>query len=141
MVQAATVRELTTLELILFQVLSLGLGLLGSLMLGRLSARESAVNSVRPLGRSAVNRIVSLLEALRDLTGQFDQQKEYLSSMATSGKVPVKVVEQSLTVLSQLVYVHIRTVGDAMEDWREIVPERIDALTAQAEEMDTHDRR
>jgi hypothetical protein len=56
--------RLTELENTLFQVISLGIGILGSFLLGGATAKENAINIVRPHAKSAFRRVLSLYGSL-----------------------------------------------------------------------------
>jgi len=64
---AAAKGNLTLLENALLQVLSLGLGLTGSYIFGRMSAREAARDLVQVNARSAFRRLLSLYTSLSRL--------------------------------------------------------------------------
>ena len=62
--RAESGESLTALEVALFQVLSLGVGLLGSFFVGRFSAAEAARDVIRPHARSALRTILTCAIAL-----------------------------------------------------------------------------
>ena len=72
-VYVASERALSQLEVVLFQVLTLGLGLFGSFWFGRSSAREAARDVVRPHARSALRTILSLRDSLFRLSGRIEE--------------------------------------------------------------------
>src|SRR5262245_40768924 len=63
----AIFRTLTPLENVLLQVFSLGIGLIGSYVLGRESARQAARELVKPHARAAFRRSLSLYRSLSRL--------------------------------------------------------------------------
>jgi hypothetical protein len=68
MVIVSAIRSLSTLELMLWQVVSLALGIYGSYRFGQSSARDAARDVVKPHARAAVRRIVSLRDSLYRLS-------------------------------------------------------------------------
>ena len=64
MIAVASLRPLTSLEVVLLQVLTLGAGLSGSFWLGRSSAAEAARDVIRPHARSALRTILALRDSL-----------------------------------------------------------------------------
>jgi hypothetical protein len=119
----ATYRDLTSLENVLLQVISLGLGLIGSYVLGRESARDAAKEMVKPHARSAFRRLLSLYRSLSRLAYAIETMRE-------DGKVHAETT-QVLDKLEGIVIEQIATADDALEDWRDIVPEDVEELRAQ----------
>jgi hypothetical protein len=112
-------RELTDLENILFQIFSLTSGLIGSYLLGKASAKDSAKSLIKPHARSAFRRLMSLYESLSRV-GQEIQL--YLKDKENrNGEIVIARLEA--IVLEQL-----STADDALEDWRDIVPEDVEEL-------------
>ena len=113
----AAERDLTTLENVLFQVFALSAGVFGSYILGKESAKDLAKELIKPHARSAFRRLISLYRSLSRLAETIQ-----LSKVSNS--------EHSL-VLDKLEYIvieQIATADDALEDWRDIVPEDVEEL-------------
>lgn len=125
----AMYRSLTGIENVLLQVFSLGLGLLGSFVFGRESAREAAKDLVKPHARSAFRRLVSLYQSLSRLA------KAIQSARLVNISDPVYPFV--LDKLESLVIEQIATANDALEDWRDIVPEDVEELRAKLVAMRT----
>ncbi len=120
---------LTELELILFQVISLGLGLGGSYAFGVRAA------SSPPNARSAFRRVLSLYEAFGRLSATIDERRTVLEQRAGStNNVPLDAVHDSLEVISTQVTENLRTIDDAMEDWRDLAPTEVERIQQQANE-------
>ena len=114
----ATTRTLTNLESVFLQSFSLLAGLGGSFIFGRQSAREAAREIIKPHARSAFRRLLSLYQSLSRVattieSSQSDESPEYPVIIA---KIEAIVVEQ------------LTTADDALEDWRDIVPEDVKEL-------------
>jgi len=118
----AAYRSLTALENVLLQVFSLGIGLIGSYVLGRESAREAAKALVKPHARSAFRRSLSLYRSLSRLALAIQ------SAQSTNDADPLR--QAILERLEGIVVEQIATADDALEDWRDIVPEDVEELRA-----------
>ena len=115
----ATTRALTNLESTVLQFFAWITGILGSFIFGRQSAREAARDIIKPLARSAFRRLLSLYRSLSRVANilassqDFESREDYEVMHA---KLEGIVVEQ------------LTTAGDALEDWRDIVPEDVEEL-------------
>jgi hypothetical protein len=129
-------RALTTLELTLFQVISLSLGLTGSYVFGRYSAHAAARDVIRPHARSAFRRVLSLYGALQRYAVAVEERRAVLTEISRNhdGSVPIQHVETALALLSAQVIEQIGTAGDAMEDWRDLVPDEVEKIERRAKE-------
>lgn len=132
----AIVRDLTALELTLFQVISLSLGLTGSYVFGRYSAHEAAREVIRPHARSAFRRVLSHYGALQRYAVALEERSDVLTRISKNhgGSVPIEHVEAALALLSAQVIEQIGTAGDAMEDWKDLVPDEVEKIERQAME-------
>lgn len=110
----ASSRELSTLELVTFQAMTLFLSLAGSFVGGRQFADASTEQSLRRHAKSAFRRVLSLYRGL-----------SRIAALVTERDVDGQKV---LPVVEAIVREHIDTADDALEDWREIVPEAADVL-------------
>jgi hypothetical protein len=119
----ASKRDLTGLENTLLQIFSLGFGLLGSYIMGKESARETAKDIIKPHARSAFRRLLSLYKSLSRLA---------FAIQAARSSVPQN--PEALAILDRLdaiVTEQIGTADDALEDWNDVVPEELANLRAQ----------
>lgn len=114
-VVASLVRPLSGFENVLLQLFSMIFGFLGSYILGRESAREAARDIIKPHARSAFRRLLSVYESLSRIALAIDSSKP-------AGNEPQPHV---LDKLQAMVTDQIYTVDDALEDWRDIVPEDV----------------
>ena len=115
MIIVAAERPLTALEVALFQVLSLGVGLLGALFVGRFSAAEAARDVIRPHARSALRTTLSLRDSLFRLSRRIEEFKR------TSD-------DHRFDIVQAIVHEQIPIGGSAVEDWRDIVPEDVEEV-------------
>jgi hypothetical protein len=137
MLSVASERELTGLELTLFQVISLGLGLWGSYVFGRQSALDAASELMKPYARSAFRRVLSLYTALGRFCGSIEERRallKQLASMHSGQQIPLDQVIAALDLLFVQINEQIGTADDAMEDWRDIVPDEVAELERRATE-------
>jgi len=119
-VKVASERPLTQLESGFFQALALSLGLLGSFIFGRQSAKRSAREIIKPHARSAFRRLLSLYNSLSRLASTIDHARSSNSNSMEE--------EAVLDKLEAIVTEQIATADDALEDWRDIVPDDVDEL-------------
>ncbi len=119
-VLVASTRQLTNLENALFQAIALFFGIFGSYILGKESTKSAAKELIKPYARSAFRRLISLYYGLSRLaqlienTRRNNNSAEILAS--TLDKIEVMTVDQ------------LATADDALNDWRDIVPEDVDEL-------------
>ena len=111
----ASSRELSTLELVVFQAMTLFLSLVGSFLGGRQFADASAEQSLRSYAKSAFRRVFHLYRGLGRVAAYVAEREEETDAQT------ILRVEAAVREL-------IDTAGDALEDWREIVPEDAAAL-------------
>lgn len=110
-------RELTDLESILFQVFTLGTGIAASYILGKQSAQSAAQDVIKPHARSSFRRILSLYEGLSRLALSIVEIRNNSKNPPTH-----------LDVLEAIVVEQISTADDAIEDWRDLVPEEVEEI-------------
>ncbi len=108
-------RELTTFEVGLLQLLILATGLLGSYIFGRNAARAGAVELVKPHARAAFRRVTALYESQHRLSNRIEELKR-------------EHPDHRLDLIQALVNEQIATGRDALEDWRDIVPEEVEEI-------------
>lgn len=110
-------RALTPLEAILLQMVILGTGLSASYLFSQRSARV-------PHARSAFRRVKSLYSGLF-----------YLKAVINRDREPnVEAARQVVEVIEAVIDQQLDTVADAMEDWRDIVPEDVADIERQLRE-------
>ena len=113
----STTRTLTNLEWIISQIFALVMGLFGSFIFGRQSAIKAGREIIKPHARSAFRRLLSLYESISRVANIIAMSKKPEDLHVTFGKVEAIVIEQ------------LATADDALEDWRDIVPEEVDELS------------
>ena len=123
-VYTTTTRVLTAVESTIWQVFVLTAGLAGSFIFGRQSAKEAAREIIKPHARSAFRRLVSLYESLSRASTVI----ELTESSESSEDIRVTIAKLDAIVTEQL-----NTADDALEDWRDIVPEDVEELKQKLE--------
>lgn len=118
-VHQAVTRELTEVEGIYFQALISITSFASSFIFGRMSARAAAREIIRPHARSAFRRLVSLYKSVSRVASVAAAARE--SSSDHDHLVALSKIEES-------VFAQLLTADDAIEDWRDIVPEDVDEL-------------
>jgi hypothetical protein len=103
----------TPVENALFQLLSLGAGLLGSYHSGKQSAQSSAWELLTPIARSAFRRVLQLYGSLARLQQTVDQQ---------SGEETPAI---RLSIAYAIVREQLATASGSLEDWRDLVPNEV----------------
>lgn len=109
-------RQLSSLENTLLQIFSLLLSFIGSYLIGKHSATDAAKEIIKPHARSAFRRLMSLYTSLSRVAIEIARSKEHQSKEITLERMEVIVIEQ------------LATADDALEDWRDIIPEETDEL-------------
>ena len=115
----ATQRTLTGLESALWQIFVFASGLVGSFIFGRQSAREAAREVIKPHARSAFRRLLSLYYSLSRAATAIE------SAQVSDSQENYQV---ALARLEEIVTEQMSTADDALEDWRDIVPEDVEEL-------------
>ncbi|PZO22723.1 MAG: hypothetical protein DCF25_02070 [Leptolyngbya foveolarum] len=121
-IYTATKREFTSLENALIQSFSLVAGLGGSYVFGKHSAKDAAMDMMRPHARSAFRRSLALYSSLSRVAVEIEKARnpeEFQSDEITLAKLEAIVIEQ------------ISTAGDALDDWSDLVPEEIEEVRNQ----------
>lgn len=115
----ATKRSLTNFESAIWQTSVFTLGLVGSFIFGRQSAKEAAKEIIKPHARSAFRRLVSLYHSLSRASTVIKMEPE-----SETEEDPQK----ALAILNAIITEQLDMADDALEDWRDIVPEDVEEL-------------
>lgn len=138
--QVATEDEPNKLAAAMLQVISIALGLTGSFVFGRDQSRQAAAEIIKPHAKSAFRRTRNLYLGLgrqREAIAYQGQQLRDLSTGAPgSEKVSLAAALGSLAALDLVAVEQISTADDAMEDWRDLVPDEVAAIEAEARERE-----
>ena len=121
-VRVSSRRLLTPLESTLLQVVILATGVSASYLFSQRSARVAAEQIVKPHARSAFRRVKNLYSGLFQMKGLIDRHHEKPSEQDSS---------QVVDIIEAMVNLQVITVSDAMDDWREFVPEEVADLERQ----------
>lgn len=115
MIVISAIRPLSTLELVLWQVVSLALGIYGSYRFGQNAARDAARDVVRPHARSATRHLVALWSSLYRLSRRVEDYRAVSE-------------DHRLELIQAVIEEQIPVGSSAIEDWRDIVAEDIDEI-------------
>ena len=108
-------RGLSSVESAMFQILIAGAGLFGSYTFGKNAAKDGALDVVRPHARAAFRRVTALYSSLYRLSATIEDLKQ-------------EGPDHRLDLIQALVNEQIRTGQDAIEDWRDIVPDEVEEI-------------
>jgi hypothetical protein len=117
--------DATNLENGLLQFIFLGAGVGFSFYTARKSAQAAAVEVLRPHGAKSVRRLLTLAAGIQNYSVVIDKERAMLVDLAQQGQVPVNYASHSLDVVQAHIDGELRTVSDALEDWRDVVPEEV----------------
>ncbi len=123
------------LSLALLQIITLGLSLSGSYWFGTNSARSAAQDVLRPHARSSFRLVQNLAEALQRLGTSIARQQAFLGQLADEGSLGIVNVDQSLDLLRVQVLEQIGTATNALEGWRDILPDEVAELERRARHL------
>ncbi len=123
-INRASSRRLSDLENIQFQIITMLIGLAGSYLLGSVTAREAAMDIVRPHAKSAFRRVLSLYESLRRLLYTMEMAKTSLDD----NQQAIEAIER----FQDLVIEQLSTSGDTIEDWSDLVPDEVAKIKEKA---------
>ncbi len=123
LVTLSAFRNMSPVEIALFQILILGLGLFGTYTFGRKSAWEGALGAIKPHARAAFRRVLAQYNSLYRLSNRIEELKR-------------ESPDHRLDLIQALVNEQIATGKDAIEDWRDIVPEDIEEVERRSAKND-----
>jgi uncharacterized membrane protein len=121
-ISKASPGKLTDLENILFQVITMGIGLLGSFFVGTATAKESAKEIIKPHARSAFRRVLSLYASLGRLLEAISKSKQNLAGHPEA----IAAIEKFESLVLEQIY----TANDTIEDWGDLLPEETAEIKA-----------
>jgi len=117
--QVANAGSYTNLESYFLQISVALVGIAASFYSGRLSVREAGREIIKPHARSAFRRLVSLYRSISEV-GRIIERSRNSESLDH-----YKVI---LAELKGIVFWQLVTADDALEDWKDIVPEEVQEL-------------
>jgi hypothetical protein len=115
-------------------VVLLLISLFGSYVIGR---STTSTSDVRPHAKKAFRRVVTHYRALAAVPALIESQRAMLAEQAArtdDDVVPMAFVQNALWVVDFQINQQLATVNDAMEDWRDIVPDEVEAVEREASE-------
>ena len=129
-VYIASTRTTTSWERALLQIISLALGIGTSYYFSRRSVDKAAKEIIKPHARSALRRLASLYRSLSRAAEVVDsaQQPE-----------PQEDFQVTLARLQEIVEGQLLTADNALEDWRDILPEVLEEFDMQLHQKLRHE--
>ena len=113
-------RVLSSLENILLQFIIFIFSFTGSYFIGRQSAKNAAQEIIKPHARSAFRRLLSLFRSLSRVATVIEES----NNKHTETDYAIILAKLQAIIIEQLA-----TADDALEDWKDIVPEDVAELT------------
>ena len=122
----------------LLQGMTIVLGTVGSFILGQDASRDAVKASLIPPARSAFRRVQNLYMGIgRQRRAAEDQLLRLSQLLEPDGKTIQFVHAQaSLQLLEAIAVEQIGTADNALDDWRDLVPEEVEAIEKQARERE-----
>ena len=135
-VRVATAKTPDATAVGLLQAITLILTVGASYAFGRTSARQSAVEIIRPHARSAFRRGFGLYQAFGRLGQSVTDRLVVLEQIAETndGAVEILHIRAAMDLLEVQIIEQIGTANDALEDWRDIVPSEVAAVEVEIRE-------
>jgi hypothetical protein len=122
-VAVSTRKHATTLEIGLYNFIALAVGIGVSYWVGQRSAEKAAADVAKPHGLKAVRRLRNTAAALQDLSTAIDDYGGRVHDLAMRKKLEPEYIELAFDSLTRQSVGPLRTVVDALDDWRDVVPE------------------
>jgi hypothetical protein len=119
-------RTLSQTELASFDAITLILSVVGSISIGGELQERQARRLIGPHGRSAFRRAAALFTALSRFQQQIAKERTSLAGLVDDDRfVEMAIVEMALDAIETQVGEQVQAANDAMEDWRDVIPEDI----------------
>ena len=115
----AAIRDLSSVENVLLQFIFLSIGCGVSYSVGKQSVEKAAKEIIKPHARSAFRRLLSLYQSLSRAATTIESAQ--ISDSHENDQVALARLEEIITE-------QLSKADDALEDWRDIVPEDVEEL-------------
>jgi hypothetical protein len=132
-VWVGTQKNPSGLAVALLQGITLVFGTVGAFVLGKDASSAAARELVRPHARSAFRRVQNLYRGLsrqQEVIALEQMRLREVSELNDDGMIPFEQARASLFALGYMVIEQISTADDALEDWRDLVPDEVEAIEA-----------
>ena len=133
-VYVGTRKTPNTFATLLLQAITLVFGTYGAYVFAKASVEDAARALVTPHARSAFRRVRNIYEALGRLLDLIDRQSAAFTLMRKSGMpdtLDYETVRLTMLMLERIVAEQVNTVDDALEDWRDLVPDEVQQIEEQ----------
>jgi hypothetical protein len=141
-VYVGTRKTPNTLATYLLQAVTLVFSTVGAYIFAKASVEDAARAMVTPHARSAFRRVRNIYEALGRLLDLINRQSVTFNSMRRPGTPDTLDYESArltMLMLERIITEQISTVDDALEDWRDLVPDEVRQIEDEARQR-RHDR-
>lgn len=125
----SSTRTLNSLENILFQVFIFGLGVQGSYIIGKQSAKKAALEIIKPHAKASFRRVHALFLSLSRLLYAIENAREVEGQQNNA----------ALDMLEAIVIEQVATADDALEDWKDIVPDEVEDVLKRFNNRNNHE--
>jgi len=122
--KSQSAKPFTALESTFFQLFILATSLVGSFYVTKRFSEKSALKALKPYARSSFRRMLSLYSGLIRLNGSFAKEIH-----GTKDGVPLEKLKD---ILNEQIYTAI----DALEEWRDIIPEDVEEIELRSKNTD-----
>lgn len=120
------------------QAITLVFSTYGAYVFATASVQSAAQELIRPHARSAFRRVRRIYEALVRIVQLIEQQLAEFDVARQPGNlsaVDYQYARLTLVMLGQIVTEQANTVDDALEDWRDLVPDEVQAIEDRVRKM------
>jgi hypothetical protein len=135
-VYVATRKNPNTLATSLLQAITLVFGTYGSYVFAKASLEDAARGLVTPHARSAFRRVRNIYSALGRLLELMNRQSSHFNVIRDAGTLDYENVQLTMLMLERIVIEQLNTVDDALEDWRDLVPDEVKAIEEQVQKKE-----
>jgi hypothetical protein len=133
-VYVGTRKTPNTFATLLLQAITIVFSTYGAYVFAKASVEGAARALVTPHARSAFRRVRNIYEALGRLLDLIDRQSANFEMTRRPGMpdtLDYETVRLTMLMLESIVTEQINTVDDALEDWRDLVPDEVQQIEEQ----------
>lgn len=123
----ASKRDLSSLESAQFQLVLFAAGLLATYLIGGLTG-----GALRTHARKAFRRLLNLYASQLRLAEALERRRSVLEQSQVEGRVELRYVSAAIDLLEAQVTEQLSTTQDALEDWRDVVPDEVQKVEEHA---------
>ena len=129
----SSVQTTTAFTGILLDILLLIVSISASWFFAQSSAKQAAKDTFAPIARSAFRRLRSTQRGLYQASERISKERAASADLRT--RTGEQTDNETLNVIGAIITQQLYAIGDAMEDWADIVPDELEGLRAQHNEQ------